>query len=145
MGPAPRCAGPVYPPPVSGVVMRTVSYGKALSIGLVTIVLLAACGGSSGGQPAGSTKVTLTEYKFDPSTISVAHGKVVFFLVNGGTISHDLVVTDGSGNRVGASELISAGDSAVLTIGNLPAGTYTFYCDQPGHEQAGMKGTLTVT
>jgi len=125
--------------------MRMASYGKTLSIGLVAIFLLAACGGSSGGQPAGSTKVTLTEFKFDPSTISVTHGKVVFFLVNGGTISHDLVVTDSSGNRMGASELISAGDSAVLTIDNLPAGTYTFFCDQPGHEQQGMKGTLTVT
>lgn len=125
--------------------MRTAGFSKALSIGFVAAVLLAACGSSGGGQPAGSTKVTLTEYKFDPSTISVAHGKVVFFLVNGGTISHDLVVTDSSGNRIGASELISAGDSAVLTIDNLPAGTYTFFCDQPGHEQAGMKGTLTAT
>lgn len=125
--------------------MRIASYGKTFSIGLVAIFLLAACGGSSNPQPAGSTKVTLTEFKFDPSTISVTHGKVVFFLVNGGTISHDLVVTDSSGNRLGASELISAGDSAVLTIDNLPAGTYTFFCDQPGHEQQGMKGTLTVT
>ena len=125
--------------------MRIASCGKTVSIGLVAVFLLAACGGSGAGQPEGSTKVTLTEYKFDPSTVSVTHGKVVFFLVNGGTISHDLVVTDSSGNRMGASELISAGDSAVLTIDNLPAGTYTFFCDQPGHEQAGMKGTLTVT
>jgi uncharacterized cupredoxin-like copper-binding protein len=125
--------------------MRTAGFSKALSIGFVAILLLAACGGSSGGQPAGSTKVTLTEYRFDPSTISVAHGKVVLFVVNGGTISHDLIVRDGSGNRVAGSELLSAGDSAVLTIDNLPAGTYTFFCDQPGHEQAGMKGTLTAT
>jgi plastocyanin len=27
---------------------------------------------------------------------------------------------------------------------DLPAGTYTFYCTVPGHEAAGMKGTLTV-
>jgi len=43
------------------------------------VALLAACGGSSPSQPAGSTKVTMTEYKFDPSTISVPHGTVVFF------------------------------------------------------------------
>jgi len=125
--------------------MRTAGFSRALSIGFVAILLLAACGGSSGGQPSGSIKVTLTEYKFDPSTISVTHGKVVLFVVNGGTISHDLIVRDGSGNRIAGSELLSAGDSAVLTIDNLPAGTYSFFCDQPGHEQAGMKGTLTAT
>jgi uncharacterized cupredoxin-like copper-binding protein len=27
---------------------------------------------------------------------------------------------------------------------NLKPGTYEFYCPVPGHEQAGMKGTLTV-
>jgi len=120
--------------------------GKSAPILFVFIVLLAACGGGGRvGQPAGSTKVTLTEYKFDPSTISVNHGKVVLFLVNGGTISHDLIVTDSSSHRMAGSELISAGDSFVLSIDNLPAGTYTFFCDQPGHEQAGMKGTLTAT
>ena len=25
------------------------------------------------------------------------------------------------------------------------AGTYVYYCDTPGHKDAGMKGTLTVT
>jgi plastocyanin len=125
--------------------MRIAGFSKALSVGLVVIALLSACGGGNSGQPAGSTKVTLTEFKFDPSSISVTHGKVVFFLVNGGTISHDLVVTDSSGSRVAGSELISAGDSIVLTLDNLAVGTYTFFCDQPGHEQAGMKGTLTAT
>jgi uncharacterized cupredoxin-like copper-binding protein len=28
---------------------------------------------------------------------------------------------------------------------NLKPGTYEFYCSVPGHEQAGMKGTLTVS
>jgi uncharacterized cupredoxin-like copper-binding protein len=27
---------------------------------------------------------------------------------------------------------------------NLKAGTYTFYCQVPGHRAAGMSGTLTV-
>ena len=119
---------------------------RALAAGLVAIALLAACGGGGGGtQPSGSIKVTMTEYKFDPSTINAPSGKVVFFLVNGGSTSHDLIIRDSSGNRVAGSELVSAGDSFVFTVDNISAGTYTYFCDQPGHESSGMKGTLTIT
>jgi len=121
---------------------------RRLAIGLMALGLLAACGGGSSSgpsQPAGSIKVTMTEYKFDPSTISAPNGKVVFFIVNSGTISHDFIIRDGSGARVGGSELISAGDSSSFTVDSIKAGTYTYYCDQPGHEASGMKGTLTIT
>ena len=121
---------------------------KALVAGVMAVaLLLAGCGGGGGGsaQPAGSIKVTLTEFKFDPSTISAPSGKVVFYLVNGGTTSHDLVIRDGSNNRVDGSELISAGDTFIFTVNSIAAGTYTYFCDQPGHEASGMKGTLTIT
>ena len=122
---------------------------RTLAVSLVALSILAACGGSSGGaaQPAGSTKVTMTEFSFNPSTISVPSGKVVFFLVNAGTVSHDMILRDSSGQRVSgaASELVSAGDSFVFTINSLPAGTYAIFCDQPGHEASGMKGTVTTT
>jgi plastocyanin len=108
-------------------------------------VLLGACGGSSASQPAGSIKVTMTEYHFEPSTIGAPSGKVVFFVVNGGTISHDLIIRDSKNTKVGGSDLISAGDSFVFTVDSIAAGTYTYFCDQPGHETQGMTGTLTVT
>jgi nitrite reductase (NO-forming) len=115
-----------------------------LCAGAAATLLIAACGGGA-SQPAGSIKVTLTEYKFDPSTISVPAGKVVFFLVNAGAVSHDMIIRDTSGTRIAGSELISAGDTLVFTVDNLPAGNYTFVCDQPGHEASGMKGTLNVS
>ena len=89
--------------------------------------------------------MTLTEFKFDPGTISAPSGKVVFFLVNSGTTSHDLIIRDASNKKISSSELISAGDSSVFTVDNIAAGTYTYFCDQPGHEASGMKGTLTIT
>jgi plastocyanin len=126
--------------------MRKIAIALAL---FALLVAVAACGGSSGGaQPAGSTKVSMTEFKFDPGTaspITVAHGKVVFWLVNTGNTSHDLSIKDSSGNTVGTSELVSPGDSVEFDVDNLAAGSYTIVCTQPGHEASGMKGTLTVT
>jgi len=119
---------------------------RTIAAGLVAVALLAACGGSSGsGQPAGSIQVTMTEFKFTPSTISAPSGKIVFWLVNSGTTQHDLAIRDSSGTTLATSELVSAGDQKEFDAINVAAGTYTFYCTQPGHEASGMKGTLTVT
>jgi uncharacterized cupredoxin-like copper-binding protein len=119
---------------------------RRLAVGLLAVALLAACGGSGGSaQPAGSIKVTMTEFTFSPSTLSVPSGKVVFYLVNAGTVAHDMVIKDSSGTSAGRSELVSAGDSFVFTVPSLAAGKYTFICDQPGHEANGMHGDLTAT
>lgn len=121
---------------------------KAAVAALIAIALLAACGGGGGGssgQPAGSIKVTMTEYKFDPAKLNASNGKVVFFLVNAGSVSHDMAIRDSSGKQIAISELVSAGDSKVFTVENISAGSYTFVCTQPGHEDSGMKGTLTIT
>jgi plastocyanin len=121
---------------------------KSVAVAAVAVaLLLAGCGGGGAGtqQPAGSIKVSLTEFKFDPATISASSGKVVFFLINGGTTSHDMVIRDSSNNRIDGSELISAGDTFVFTVNNIKAGTYTYFCDQAGHEASGMRGTLTIT
>ena len=116
---------------------------KAIAVALVTVAVLAACGGG-GSQPAGSTLVTMTEFKFDPASLSVTHGKVVFWLVNSGSVAHDMSIRDSSGKSVATSELITAGDSKEFDV-DLGAGSYTILCTQPGHEAEGMKGTLTAT
>jgi plastocyanin len=120
---------------------------KTIAVALVSVALLAGCGGSSSpSQPSGSFKVTMTEFKFDPAALTVPSGKVVFYLVNAGNAtSHDMVIRDSSNNHIARSELISAGDSFVFTVPQISAGTYTYFCDQPGHEASGMHGILTVT
>ena len=123
----------------------------AIRLLLLGAVLAAAagCGGSSGGSPsgapAGSTTVTVVDFQFKPRTMTVASGKVVFFLVNNGPSAHDMVVADSTGKSVARSSLVQSGDTFTFTIDNLPAGTYVYFCDQPGHRAAGMEGTLTVT
>jgi plastocyanin len=118
----------------------------AAAVALLAILWSAgACGGSGSSQPAGSIKVTMSEFKFDPASISTKSGKVTFFLVNSGSVAHDMVVLGPDGKRLGASDLVQGGNTTVFTIDSLPAGSYQFICDQPGHEQQGMKGTLSVT
>lgn len=112
---------------------------------VLAVVACGGGGGASGGQPAGSVKVTMTDYKFNPADLKVKAGKAEFFLVNSGTVSHDMVVVGSDGKSVGRSELVQAGNTAVFTVDNLPSGSYRFICDQPGHEDLGMKGTLTAS
>jgi plastocyanin len=120
---------------------------RAVVTGLL-VLALAACGGGGGGggaaQPAGSTKVMMSEFKFTPNTIDVKAGATLF-LVNDGSTAHDLVVTDAGGAVKARSSLVQPGNSATLSIGDLPAGTYPVQCDVPGHKDAGMTGKLTVS
>lgn len=113
-----------------------------LLIGWVLVALLG-CGGGK-PQPAGTTRVTMSDFAFQPNSISLPAGRTTFFLVNSAMDAHDMVVEDRSSRVVGRSPSIAAGDAATFTI-QLAAGTYTFYCDIPGHRDAGMTGTLTVS
>lgn len=116
----------------------------ALPLLMFCLVIAVACGGGSSAAPAGSIKVSMTEFKFAPSDIDAPAGKVVFYLVNAGQASHDLVVVDPSGKQVAKSELVQAGANSVFTVDSVAAGSYTIVCDVPGHREAGMVGTLTV-
>jgi plastocyanin len=58
-------------------------------------------------------------------------------------IPHDVCVETTSGQSLGCSKQIM-GAKTTLDLKNLKAGSYTFFCSVDSHEQAGMKGTLTV-
>ena len=121
---------------------------RVIAAGLLAAALLVACGGGSGNgssQPSGSIQVTMTEFKFDPSNITHASGNIVFWLVNSGSTQHDMSIRNSSGSTIATSELVSAGDTQEFDVNNIAAGTYTFFCTQPGHEASGMRGTLTIT
>jgi plastocyanin len=87
----------------------------------------------------------MNEYKFSPNHLDIKAGKVVFYLVNAGTLSHDLVIVDAGVKRIGKSELVQAGNAATFTLQDLAAGTYKIYCDVTGHRDQGMEGTIEVT
>ena len=67
-------------------------------------------------------------------------------LKNSGEIDHNFSVTD-HGNEglqnLNIDVTIKPGESGSTTI-NAPEGVYYFFCNQPGHEAAGMRGYITV-
>jgi iron uptake system component EfeO len=112
--------------------------------------LLAACSSSStpsSASGAGGTgpvvNVQAVDFRFDPSAISVAAGKVTFHVKNGGSAEHEFEIIKND-QPVDEIEGLVPGLEKDLTV-DLPAGTYSIECRLPGHLEQGMKATLTVT
>jgi plastocyanin len=81
------------------------------------------------------------QLKFLASSASATPGKVELRMQNKSSTPHDIAITGGGVNQIGAV-VTNGGTSTVST--SLKPGKYTFYCSVPGHRQAGMVGTLTV-
>jgi plastocyanin len=70
-------------------------------------------------------------------------GPVTITMANMSGVTHNVAIQSGtSGSVLGATQIIAKG-SASVTV-SLKPGTYTFFCQVPGHRAAGMEGTLTV-
>jgi plastocyanin len=105
--------------------------------------------GPSTQTPAG-TAVTALKLAANPSgqlaynakQLSAKAGDVTITMTNMSPLEHNVTIAQGS--TVLGSTPTFIGGSKTLTL-NLKPGTYTFYCSVPGHRQAGMEGTLTVS
>ena len=79
--------------------------------------------------------------KFDKSSLTAKAGKVTIKMDNPSPVDHAVSISGNGANASGST----VGKGGVSTASaNLKPGTYTFFCPVDGHEQAGMKGTLTV-
>jgi plastocyanin len=106
-------------------------------------------GGATGGGPSGTAKANaqnVVDVPTDPSgqlaytfkSASAKAGKVTLESKNAASVPHNIALKGGPSGPV-----VQGGGTSKITA-DLKAGSYTFYCAVPGHEQAGMKGTLTV-
>jgi plastocyanin len=143
---------------------------SALSLVAVALTVgLAACGGSSSSStsspsaPAPSSSSTSSsasgssgggstikdaadpsgQLKFTSSTLSASAGKATIDFTNSSSVPHNMTIVDSSGKQVGATPTFAGGTKSFTA--DLKPGKYTFFCSVPGHRQAGMQGTLTVS
>jgi uncharacterized cupredoxin-like copper-binding protein len=114
------------------------------------VVLLAACGGSDSsgtytepkGPPVATVSLEAGNTYFKPDKVKASPPGIIEIKVkNVESGVHDLVIRDIPGFQV---EVSGEGDVASGKV-KLTKGKYEFYCTIPGHREAGMKGTLTVS
>jgi plastocyanin len=97
-----------------------------------------ACASPSSGGGSAQT-ITMVDIAFQPNTLTIpANTDVTISLPNTGVTLHNFSI-----DELNIDVDVQPGQTGSTTI-NAPAGTYQFYCDVPGHKEAGMVGTLTV-
>jgi plastocyanin len=114
--------------------------------------LLAAAGGGGPAPPAvekggklafAANPQGLLAYTVKAATATA--GPVTISMTNMSGVAHNLAIqvgTGATGALVGHTPVTSKGTDTIKV--DLKPGTYTFFCEVPGHRAAGMFGTLTV-
>jgi iron uptake system component EfeO len=92
--------------------------------------------------PSGVIAVEAKDFAFTPSALTASAGSVTFSVRNAGSQEHEFEIFQGE-TVVNEIEGLVPGLTKSLTL-DLQAGDYTFMCKINGHDQLGMKGTLTV-
>ena len=110
---------------------------KAATLGLALVALAP----TAAADDVRTIEVTANEFGFTPSRIEVDQGRTVRLrLVNRGNLSHN-VHLQGGGLK---TRTVQGGASDTIEFTADEAGTVRFFCNVPGHQEAGMTGRLIV-
>ena len=100
------------------------------------LILLVACAGPQTNR----VTLTLQEMGFSQNEIEVSANQPVTLRLNN---------KDGYAHAFDLDEFdihlqLAAAETAEITFTPTRSGTFTFYCSSPGHQAAGMEGSLVV-
>jgi plastocyanin len=87
-------------------------------------------------DPSGSTLFASTRATAGSGSLKVESKNV-------SSTGHDIALKDASGKELGGGKVVKGGGVSEFTASVKP-GKYEYLCTVPGHEEGGMKGTLTV-
>jgi plastocyanin len=112
-----------------------------LSLILLVVILLAACGTTTGPTPTGTSapiqsseaKVSIANFAFDPAILTITAGTTVTW-TNNDTVSHNVTSDDGSWS----SNSLGKGETFSFTF--TKPGTFLYHCGV----HPSMKATITV-
>ena len=83
--------------------------------------------------------VRLSDFRIALDKSPLPAGDVAVKVENKGPSPHNLTI-----EGLGQTPTLAPGNSSLLQLGRLEAGSYTWFCSISGHREAGMQGTFTV-
>jgi plastocyanin len=119
--------------------------------GLLATAVEAPGAGKPAVEKAGKLSITASpsgQLAYVTNKATAEPGPVTIEMPNTSGVSHNIAIESGEhgatggGAKLGASPFTTKGTATVAV--KLTPGTYTFFCEAPGHRAAGMYGTLTV-
>jgi plastocyanin len=110
---------------------------------VVVATTAATAGAASKAKVVSITANPYGQLKYTSSSLSTTAGKVEIVFTNNSPLSHDVVLVNSKNKILGQTPIFSGGTKSFTVT--LTAGKYIYYCSVPGHREAGMQGTLTVS
>ena len=107
---------------------------------LLVFFLVVSFSNPSFAQPPLEIRITADEFLFTPAQIQVHQGKYKITVTNEGGFLHGLAIV----GRTERIKYIEPNDTTSLIVKFVQAGSYTFFCLQPGHRGKGMEGILKI-
>lgn len=125
---------------------------RSAALIVVGAALIGACGGNDRDQRgsvstpgdgivSSTVEVTAVDINFPVKTFTAKAGTVRFLYRNDGQIRHTLVIEGVS--AFDKLDVTGKGGTDEGTV-ELKPGTYTIFCDVPGHRPAGMEAKVVV-
>jgi plastocyanin len=114
--------------------------------GLLASAVLPAGSGKPAVEKAGKLELEAApngQLAYTTNKAIATAGQVTISMRNMSGIMHNVAIQPGTSGPVLAHTEFQAKGTASFTV-KLKPGTYTFFCQAPGHRAAGMVGTLTV-
>ena len=112
--------------------------------GLLATAVKAAGGGKPAVEAAGALEIDADpagQLAYVTTKATAKAGPLTITMKNASTTPHNIAIE--GGGVTGNGPVVQGGATSQFKV-TLKPGTYTFFCQVPGHRQAGMQGTLTV-